>query len=456
MTNIIAVKFLCPENFYIYFLLVDNFVLPGFFKCRNKRLYLDNGKICDKIVDCLDGSDEMFCDLVDVEISKCKQINDVMLDCNENMIDNGIENEKELDEESYRNLRSIEIKGNVNMNFLQSSLFLNVLKILNNQKYFSKLKSIVFTNLYYLILKNCSFNGTSTIFNSKLKILQYLDISLNPIFSLKFLNETESNNLKYLDISSTKIEHLSKFLLKNFVNLQTFLMKKNNLLNIQKDTFAKLFKLENVFLDETKIENEIENLYIKDLKEIIIFKSNYFKICCIFKINFQYKKNFQCLPTSSIFQSCTNLINTNIKQAFYWTFGLFGCFGNLILIIILFLSFKQSFVFLLQISVSDFLISSYILSIAITDVYYDKHYMENDVNWRRSTTCQILGIITTFAMILSVFSTFLLTLERYLIVVDPIKKNFLSEHQILFVISTILLSLFLSSIPFLTQRVSKL
>ena len=62
----------------------ENFSLFGYFKCFNEKKYLINEKVCNGIVDCLYGSDEMFCEISKLAIKNCQQFNYLMMICDEN------------------------------------------------------------------------------------------------------------------------------------------------------------------------------------------------------------------------------------------------------------------------------------------------------------------------------------------------------------------------------------
>lgn len=166
-------------------------------------------------------------------------------------------------------------------------------------------------------------------------------------------------------------------------------------------------------------------------------------------------EDFNCSPSTSIFQTCTKLITSNFKRIFYWFFGIFGFFGNFLLISIMIYQLKKKNIFQLQILFSDFIVSSYLLSIALTDVYFDKNYIENDVKWRKSTFCQLLGTFITLALILSATFTFFVTIERFIIVVYPFKQNILAIFKKWCILFTYLFSISISCIPFLIKNVSE-
>lgn len=158
------------------------------------------------------------------------------------------------------------------MSIFKNSIFITVLKIINNQKYFNKnyTKFFYFPNIYFLTIKNCSFNGTSSwILTKKLPFLQYLDISINPIYSLEFLQKIHSKNLQYLDISFTKIQFISINDFRQFKFLKTLLITNCFLKNVDENFLENNEKLLNLYLNNTLIKNEIENMKIGKIKEIL-------------------------------------------------------------------------------------------------------------------------------------------------------------------------------------------
>lgn len=423
----------------------------GYFKCSNENKYLINEQICNEIIDCLDGTDEMFCEASKKTIQNCEQVN-LMLVCNTKqtvLVDKSV-NLKVND----KSIIFISSDGNVELNFLNHSIFVTVLKITNNTRYISQFNLIMFPNLFYLQIRNCLLDNKFLFLNQTKKKLQHLDLALTNLNSLKFLKNLNCKNLIYLDISSTKINYISNSELLFVPLLKKLLMNNCSFIKLEKNTFNSLLFLENLIMMRTKFDYEIEDLEIYNLKRIKKVKSEIFKICCLFLRYHKLGENFYCYPSSSSFRSCSSLISTNLKKVFYWLIGILGCIGNLVLAIYVSSNFKCSKIFHLQLNFADFIISSYILSIAFADLCFKNDFLENDLKWRKSVLCQILGTKATFGTLFSSLSTLFITIQRFLAVNDPMKQhNFYIYHKYILIIN-FFFCLLLSTLPFLKRNVS--
>lgn len=429
----------------LYF--TDSFHLYGYFKCQYEKRYLINHRVCNGIVDCLYGSDEMFCKLSDIRVNKCKQFNYIMLECAENY-PNISENHNDYFKENDESIRYLVIKGNVNMRFLNNSVFVTVLKINGNVKFLNQLQLVYFPNIFHVEVKNSSFNGKLLMIDQNFKNLCLLDVSFNPFDSLEFLNKLKSPNLQYLDISSTKINKLHEFDLEGFQFLETLRVINCNLLKIDTNFVQNFNFLKNLFMNDTIIKEEIDFINFKNLRKISYIKTEYFKICCLIFSFLHYPDNLQCFPRYSLFRTCSNLIDFKFKQILFFSIGTMGFMGNLFFVTIFLFKFNLKNCYQCLLHISDLLISSYILAIALADVHFKNDYIVNDTKWRKSTLCQILGTITTFSITLATTSTLFITIERFLVVVNPMKMNVMHKLKKQFSCCLILFCTFLSFLPF--------
>ena len=123
----------------------------------------------------------------------------------------------------------------------------------------------------------------------------------------------------------------------------------------------------------------------------------------------------------SIFSSDTEMIaNPAIKSGF-WIMGFAVIIGNtyMIITLIAFLRKKQSLdilsfhqVIILNISIADFIMGIYLLTIASYDASFSGFYGSVDREWRSSLSCSIIGSLAVFSSETSCFLMVILTAFR--------------------------------------------
>jgi leucine-rich repeat-containing G protein-coupled receptor 8 len=100
--------------------------------------------------------------------------------------------------------------------------------------------------------------------------------------------------------------------------------------------------------------------------------------------------------------------------------------------------------------VGDFFMGVYLLIIAIVDSYYRGRYILYDAVWRASTLCKFAGFISTFSSELSVFTLTIITLDRLICIIFPLKLKRLGLRQAVLVMVSIWVVVFVISATPLT------
>lgn len=105
---------------------------------------------------------------------------------------------------------------------------------------------------------------------------------------------------------------------------------------------------------------------------------------------------------------------------------------------------------------SDLLLGLYFLIILVHDYKYYGNYVRFDIQWRKSITCQTIGILASISRLLSNFLLFLLTFEKFLGINSLRIKRQENFKKIIFSLSfIILLSILLSVLPLFIHKVSR-
>ena len=90
----------------------------------------------------------------------------------------------------------------------------------------------------------------------------------------------------------------------------------------------------------------------------------------------------------------------------------------------------------------------YMMIIAVVDSYYRGKYILYDRMWRESDLCKFAGFISTFSSELSVFTLTVITLDRLICIIFPLKMKQLKLKQAVIVMTLLWVAVFIiSAIP---------
>ena len=164
---------------------------------------------------------------------------------------------------------------------------------------------------------------------------------------------------------------------------------------------------------------------------------------------------------SSIFSSDTKMIaNLGIKSVF-WIMGILVMVGNSYVIIknIDFLKTQQTFdgisfqhFIILNISIADFIMGIYLITIASYDVSFSGFYGAVDREWRSSLKCSVIGSLAVISSKTSCFLMVVLTGFRLKNITQPVESvNASSRPWKGCIIAAWLFSVFLGIVPMLPQ-----
>ena len=159
----------------------------------------------------------------------------------------------------------------------------------------------------------------------------------------------------------------------------------------------------------------------------------------------------------AIFSSDTEMIAEPAFKAAFWIMGFIVLFGNASVVVdsakflkkqtvLDFAIFQR--VIILNISIADFVMGVYLITIAAFSQAFSGIYGTVDHEWRSSLRCSIIGSLTVVSSEASCFFMILLTSFRLINVYKPIEsQTFSLLPWKLSIVATWLLSIFLSIIP---------
>lgn len=383
--------------------------MKGYFKCRNFKKFISLKKVCDEIIHCSDGSDKLHCKLDKFKTENCQVKNSTEIFCKFGIVEkNGIK--------IKTNYKRLTIIGEFDLiEFPDKNLF-NFIHVENSKSFVKWIIHFNFSNIVYLSIINSNFKKIDSKSLKYLPLLQYLDLSNNPLISLEFLLVFQSDNLLSLNISYTKI--------KSFEYLRT-------LVNLE------ILEILSLNLPINKIKNLPKLAYING--------DNFYVCCILWKLNGKDKK---CNPSYALFQSCSRIIKLFILNKLIWIFGSCGFFLNFLLFCYSIFFVKKSKYFFVLLFFGDILMSSYLLLLAGFDTYLDDSRIAEKAAWQTSLICQIMGTMMTCSIILSIGSMMMITIERYRVITNPFKKKQIGRKSKFLTLFLLIISILISCLPF--------
>lgn len=436
------------------YLHVDNFQPKGYFKCRFDNVFLAVQQVCNGIINCRFGSDELFCEthydcpkncICTSKMSvECKKFDDIQFKQNSNI---------------FENLTSI-VKNLSLMNFNEKYgswekikfLSINSLIIKKSQlKRFSL--SSKFPNLILLKLEENLYINLQNILKTPLSKLQKLSFFKSNLNITQSFTLNSYKQLRVIDFSSTNINVFHQNFFKNLNYLQKIIIENCIIRIINKEAFYHIQNLEYLYLKGSNIPMADGLSLIKSLKNVKEIQSEYFTFCCF---AWKYSKTIQvCQPDSSTFNSCSDLLESRFLRTILWIFFLLSFVENFFAIVFqVFYSLKKINFFHLSLNISDFGMSIYLFIIGLVDILFRGQYIESDYWWRNSIFCSILGVFCSWIVLSSISSLLLITLERFQAIVLPFNHKFKTFRFEMCCLSFMLiLSLTISLMPLLLYNV---
>lgn len=262
-------------------------------------------------------------------------------------------------------------------------------------------------------MSNCQLSKVSSAFFRHLQNLLILDLSRN---KLRFItNDTFSglNSLRLLKLSENKLTVIQKGTLHILSNLESLDLSSNVITGIEVNAFSHLRHLKFLDVSNNNIAKYDIQFYVGlDMLETMITDS--LVLCCVKPESVTVKN---CYSQNDILSSCNDLLENTFFRACVWFILVFSLGGNIASVVYKYSKqrtfWRDSFnVLLTNLSISNFLMSLYLLIIAHNDLAYIGVYVWNDHVWRSSNMCRFAGVLSVVAFESSVILLTCFAVER--------------------------------------------
>ena len=152
---------------------------------------------------------------------------------------------------------------------------------------------------------------------------------------------------------------------------------------------------------------------------IVLRETDKFEFCCMAKLS-----GPNCSAPKDLFSSCKDLMANLTLRISIWILGCIALFGNVFVLVWRSKTRSENKVhalLLLNLAIADFLMGIYLIMIASVDYYYRGSYFIYNNSWKRSPLCQFSGFVSIVSSEASVFILTIMTVDRYVTIVHPMK-----------------------------------
>ena len=283
---------------------------------------------------------------------------------------------------------------------------------------------------------------------TELKYLRTLNLAYNQIHSIDKMAFENLNYLNTLNLTGNKLKTLPQSIFPALVRLTLLDLSGNKMEELKKNAFEGLEKVRYLHIQNNKLS--ASKTMFQGLCNLEWLQTDSYIICCARP---QTVDSSNCISPRDSISSCEQLISVGFLAQMIWYMAFFSVTGNLY---VMYFRVKEKHkgntsygTFVLNLSISDFLMGVYLFIIAIADMEYRNIYGFNDSRWRSSVICTIAGLLATTSSEASVLFIFLITIERYMALKRPFSARLFRSRKITNLVSTIawLIAILFSSIP---------
>jgi len=410
----------------MHLIYCEYFDCPGMFKCP-EMYCLPLHRVCNGVSDCMWGEDEVECniplscpghlrckagfcvssDYVCDGVSQCPGQDDELF-CNIRHCPNGCScmqssfncTNARLQQLPMQSPEIISFIGNYNKLNVTLNMLHRFEKLIRLEMRGNKLVELPYNttgafhtmaNLHLLDLRNnllCSLYAGTFKGLSKLTVLL---LGNNPLQVLRNHAFSGLRSIKILKLNNLLLYKIEEFAFSDLQSLNELYLSSNRLSTISASTLEMLNSL--TILDLR--QNDVKVISLSSLPlfdHLTYIGGDHWSFCCL------AQTVSKCTAPVSFVSSCTDLLGQPFLKVSIW-FILLGSFmanGFVIFYRSFILNKKMSphNILLVNLALSDILMSVYLLGLATADVIYMGSYAINDNTWRESLYCKALSILS--------------------------------------------------------------
>ena len=177
-------------------------------------------------------------------------------------------------------------------------------------------------------------------------------------------------------------------------------------------------------------------------------------------------KLVNCTPRNDEFNPCENLLGSHVLRVCSWIVLVFALLGNSMVFLVLLLSKRKNpiakrknsitKILMCNLAFANICMGAFLCMLASADLYSSGEYQNFAVRWQYRAGCKVAGFVSIFSTELAAFVLTVITVQRYFIIVHPLKfdKHLSIKQIIVLMVVGWLFALTMATLPLLPTNVS--
>ncbi|XP_076445860.1 uncharacterized protein LOC143283501 [Babylonia areolata] len=275
------------------------------------------------------------------------------------------------------------------------------------------------TSLHFLNLDGNNLQKIDVNYFTGLPSLHTLRLSRNRIYYTEDHSFITLSSMAILDLSNNLIRKVPANTFTGLRNLTHLDLRQNEIVWIEKAAFSSLQRLVSLNVEQNNFHGVDKSTFdVMPRLRHIYFDTFYM---CAYAAHVR-----DCHPEGDGISSRYNLLENSLLRSAVWAVAIMACLGNVLVFMGRSIVKDDNAVhsFLIKnLSLADLLMAIYLLVLATHDLRYRGSYLDRDQEWRDSWGCDVIGILATVSNEASVMTLTMITLDRYICILYPLKMR---------------------------------
>ncbi|KAL8597049.1 hypothetical protein ACOMHN_055642 [Nucella lapillus] len=387
----------------------ERLTCPGFYRCRSSTLCFHSDHLCDGWSHCPMHDDELGCSvtcpvgcLCQGHTFLCRQPFQAHL---------------------FPQLRFLDGTGSgMTLSDMNTEGYLVHLVLAN-----CSLVLLPPVTLFNLRVLDLSDNNVSQVNMSAflgLENLQSLSLSNNPIITLHadLSSITRHTVLTVLDLSHAKLTVFHPKVFIQFPCLEKLNLTFTCIHTIDADGFQFTPQLNELYMDGSPVKTFPKDIF-KELDYLHHISAQNYKLCCKAILPYNFNPS-SCLAPRDEVSSCEDLLQSWTYRGFLWLMTCLAVSGNVFCFCARLFSKSTASssgysVFVINLTMADFLMGVYMAVIGVADELFRGRYLHYDDTWKNSVSCTVAGVFSLLSSEASALTISMITLDRFIVLCFP-------------------------------------